>query len=204
MLFNSLSRGPAAAEEFGDSRMATFQRKAQGGLAVVRLGVQIRSVTQEDAHNCKMAIGGRGDQWRITRGIAVIGIGSIFQEPRDNRGVPAGDSSGQGVVARSVGRGGVHIRAFGKQILGRIAMPKNSGQSEDRKTIRRVTLCQGRILLHEMLDALKLTRGSNRSRISFLPLYAASKTPDCPRSFFTVAREGFESSSAFTLLASPA
>src|SRR6266700_335909 len=104
MLFNSFSCGPAAAEKFGDSRMA---------------------------------VGGRGDQWRITRAVAVIGIGSISHEPRDNGGVPASDRSGQRVVARSVGRWRVHFGALGKQILGHVAVPQNSSQSEDRKTIRR-------------------------------------------------------------------
>src|SRR5260370_27264719 len=94
----------------------------------------------------------------MSRTIAVIRLSILLQQPLYDRRMAAGHCPGQCVVARSIRCCGVHVRAFGEQILSHLAMPKYSGQRKDGKSVRRKTVRQRRICVDDLLHTRKLPR----------------------------------------------
>jgi hypothetical protein len=67
--------------------------------------------------------------------------------------------AGERVIAGAVGGGGVDLPAFLEQIASDRQVPEGRSKREDRKSVRRITGREGRVLFNQLLHAIELPGG---------------------------------------------
>src|SRR6266568_2204850 len=149
-----------AAKILCHSRVASLRRVSECVLPLVGLSAQVCTVLEQYLHNVEMPVRRRSEQRREAWTITVIRVCAFGEQPRDNLLVAARDGSRQSVVACTVRRGRVQIRAPFQQIFRDASLAEKCGESDYRKSIRRIALRQCGFRIHELLHALKLTCGS--------------------------------------------
>jgi len=152
----SRSGGSARAEKIGDGGMIAFRGQGDGGLALIAHGSGIRATSEEQFQDFEMAIGGRGEEGRIARAIAVIGIKAALEKKFDDVGVAGGNRGGEGIVTGAVGGSGVDVGTFVGKISRGVQMAKETSESENREAIGGKRTGGGGIGLHKVTDALEV------------------------------------------------
>ena len=151
-------RGGASAKEVGDVGVIALGGDGESRLAVVGGGVGIRAVGEEEFDDVEVAVRGSRKEGSVARAIAIVGTEAALEEPLHDFGVAGSDGGGEGVVAGAIGGDGVDVGALLVKVAGGIEMAKETGQGENRKTVRRKRLGQGRVWIDEVFDAFEIAR----------------------------------------------
>jgi hypothetical protein len=136
--------------------VVSFGGKGEGGLAVVRSGVEVGAVGKKQLDDFEMAVGGSSEERGVSGPIAIIGVQPTIQEPLDDFCMPSGDGGSESVVAGAIGGSGVDVRAFFGEIAGSIEMTEETCESENGEAVGRTRIGERGIFLDEMLDTIEI------------------------------------------------
>src|SRR3989442_7900235 len=102
-------------------------------------------------HNVEMPVRRSSEQRREAWTITIIRVCAFGEQPRDNLLVTTRDRSCQRVVACTVRRGRVQIRAPFQQIFRDASLAEKCGEPDYAKSIRRIALRQCGFRIHDLL-----------------------------------------------------